>query len=76
MYLQIGLCYISGYMENFLCFVSNVLSANPKSTGIEGKNVLGKDYIKFYPSVVPLKRFFIALALVKSESYQQLIKIC
>ena len=50
--------------RNFLypLFVSNVLNANHRSTGIEGKNVLGKDYIKL---VVPLNTFFIAHALVK-----------
>ena len=61
---------------NFPRFVLSILIANHKSTGIEGKDVLGKDYIKLYPSVVALNSFFIALVLVKSESYQQLIKIC
>ena len=59
-----------------LSIVSTILIANHESTGIEGKEVLGKDYIKLYSSVVPLNSFFIALALAKSESCQQLIKIC
>ena len=42
---------------------------------IEGKNVLVRN-ISRYPSVVPLNMFSIALASVKSESYQQLLKIC
>ena len=72
MYLQIGDCLIHPRIQefsNFRRFVSNVLNANHKSTGIEGKNVPGKDYIKLYLLAVPLKTYFLALALVnKSES--------
>ena len=78
MYLPIGLLTSQDTQEfwNFPRFVSNALNTSHKSTGIEGENVLGKDYIKLNPSVVPLNTFFIAFALVKAESYQQLIKIC
>ena len=73
MYLQVGLCYISEQIGVLKVPSLNVLNVSQKSTRIEGKNVL---------AVVPLNytydydTFSIALASVKSESYQQLIKIC
>ena len=39
------------------------MNANHKSTGIEGKNVLGKDYIKLHASVVPLLTRSLSLSL-------------
>ena len=79
MYLQIGLCFIPRHigvfeisLVLFLMFSTQVRN----QLELKIKIVLGKDYIKLYSSVVPLNVFFTALALVKSESYQQLIKIC
>ena len=54
-------------------FVSKVLNPNHKSTGIESKNVLGIS-IRFVPlnTILPI---FIALALIRSDFYQQFIAL-
>ena len=79
MYFQIGLCFISRHIGVFEISLVLFLMFSTQVTNqleLKIKIVLGKDYIKLYSSVAPLNVFFIALALVKFESYQQLIKIC
>ena len=49
MYLPIGRDTSQDSLE-YLKFPGFVLNVNPKSTGIESKNVDGKDDIKLYPS--------------------------
>jgi len=61
--------YLLEYLK-FPRFVSKVLNPNHKSTGIESKGIS----IRFVPlnTILPI---FIALALIRSDFYQQLIAL-